>query len=485
MGCPSAGDSDSGGALTPLARPTQEKRQQLMNELRLLCDGSTAGVRGMIRYFGAYFSPESSAIKVALEYMDAGSLDSLLGTVGPFPEGILARIAADVLDGLAWLHGVKGLVHRDIKPGNILMNSRGEPKLSDFGISTALELDAGAQAGGAGHSLGRSVRNGVTGAAHGRPAGGGPGGLTSHPWGSRGNLHAAAAASMGLEPSGRGTLCYMSPERLSSQPYGFSADLWSLGMTLLVCATGLFPYATDEGPVGTMLEILDCNPLSHRQEVAAACSSLSPACLSFLAACLSRDPTKRPSAPQARASPWCCASAAPHGAVAAFLAHSTQGGDPASPSRAAAQAAMAAFESLAQMFAAHYYRLLDAPRGEGDATWQGAVGGIYAAHAQLTLVRAPHGAGDAPPSVAAHGPAAICGALGAGGETSHSVGQLDCQPLQCGGGQGADGVLVHASGTVVVAFEQRRFAEVFTLVPGTGDDGRWFVVNHWRREWTM
>ena len=464
--------------LSPAA--PQEKRLQLMNELRLLCDGSTAGVRGMIRYFGAYFSPESSAIKVALEYMDAGSLESLLGTVGPFPEGILARIAADVLDGLAWLHGVKGLVHRDIKPGNILMNSRGEPKLSDFGISTALELDTGAQAAGGGHSLGRSVRNGVTGAQHGRSHGTG-GGLTSHPWGSRGNLPGSAAASVGMEPSGRGTLCYMSPERLSSQPYGFSADLWSLGMTLLVCATGLFPYATDAGPVGTMLEILDCNPLSHRPEVAAATAALSPACLAFLAACLSRDPTRRPSAAQARASPWACTSAAPHASVAAFLAHSAQGGDPASPSRAAAQAAMAAFESLAQMFAAHYYRLLDAPRGEGDATWHGALGGIYAAHAQLTLVRG----GEPACSESVHGPAGICLALAAGGETSHTVGQLDCQPLQCGGGQGADGVLVHASGTVVVAFEQRRFAEVFTLVPGSGDDGRWFVVNHWRREWTM
>lgn len=67
--------------------------------------------------------------------MDAGSLETLVRRAGPLPEGVVARIAADVLDGLAWLHRDRRMVHLDIKPGNILLNSAGEPKITDFGIS--------------------------------------------------------------------------------------------------------------------------------------------------------------------------------------------------------------------------------------------------------------------------------------------------------------------------------------------------------------
>ena len=432
----------------------QEKRLQLMNELRLLCDGSTAGVRGLIRYFGAYFSPESSAIKVALEYMDAGSLQSLLLRVGAFPEGILARIAADVLDGLAWLHSVKALVHRDIKPANILMNSAGEPKLSDFGNSTALDLDMAASTGG--DALGRSVVQTI-----------GRNGHSHH--------HAVAASSSAAPPSGRGTLYYMSPERLSSQPYGFSADIWSLGLTLLECATGIYPYATDTGPVSTMLEIMDCDPLTHHAGCAAqARARVSHSGQAFLRACLDRNPGGRPSASQARHAEWCSAAACSHAEVAAFLATPSSGvsGDAASQQ-------MAYIQSLGQLFAAHYYCLLDAPRGDASS-WHAQLGGIYAPHAHLTWLVDGH----IPCQCA--GPLDICAALAGARESSHHVGHLDCQPLLGRGASSGDGVLVHVTGTVVIAFEQFRFVEVFTLLPCAGGDpdteGRWFVVNHWRRE---
>lgn len=75
-----------------------------------------------------------------LELMDAGSLEDVISLyrvakVKPqIDEGVLAKVAIQILCGLSYLHG-KNQIHRDIKPANILLNSRGEVKLSDFGIA--------------------------------------------------------------------------------------------------------------------------------------------------------------------------------------------------------------------------------------------------------------------------------------------------------------------------------------------------------------
>lgn len=49
------------------------------------------------------------------------------------------KYCAFVFKGLCYLHGVRHLVHRDIKPANLLVNLKGEPKITDFGISAGLE----------------------------------------------------------------------------------------------------------------------------------------------------------------------------------------------------------------------------------------------------------------------------------------------------------------------------------------------------------
>jgi|APGre2960657444_1045066.scaffolds.fasta_scaffold00212_14 serine/threonine protein kinase len=323
--------------------------------------------------------------------MDAGSLETLVARAGPLPDSVLARVAADVLEGLAWLHREKRMIHRDIKPANILLNSSGLPKITDFGVSTVLDVGA-------------------------------------------------SRAGVGASGSAKGTLCYMSPERLASQPYSFSCDIWSLAVTLLECSQGRYPFHTDQGPVSTMLEIMDCEaPLP----VEGSCSPLFRA---FLGACLRRDPRERPDALQARRLDWCHSGAAPYPTVAAFLASVF---DPHE-----------ALQSLAQMFAAHYYRLIDAPPHERFA-----LQGLYRADASFTLAG----------RIAVRGPEAICAALAALGETSHSPTHLDCQPFEGGG------VLVLASGTVIASFETHRFCESFSLLPE--EEGHWFLVNHWRQEY--
>ena len=77
-------------------------------------------------------------VAVTLEFMDIGGLDTLLEKSGPVPEKVLACIAFQVLWGLAYLKHEKR-VHRDIKPPNILINSEGQVKLTDFGISKSLQ----------------------------------------------------------------------------------------------------------------------------------------------------------------------------------------------------------------------------------------------------------------------------------------------------------------------------------------------------------
>ena len=61
-----------------------------------------------------------------------------MARIGAFPEPIVGRIAGQVLRGLVYLHKDRHLLHRDLKPSNILINARGEVKISDFGVSGQL-----------------------------------------------------------------------------------------------------------------------------------------------------------------------------------------------------------------------------------------------------------------------------------------------------------------------------------------------------------
>jgi serine/threonine protein kinase len=76
-----------------------------------------------------------------LELMDLGSLGSIIkkaaklnSSYPKIPEPVLACIAQQILNGLAFIHLCEKYVHRDIKPDNILVGKTGEVKLTDFGI---------------------------------------------------------------------------------------------------------------------------------------------------------------------------------------------------------------------------------------------------------------------------------------------------------------------------------------------------------------
>lgn len=80
----------------------------------------------------------------------------------------------------------------------------------------------------------------------------------------------------------------MSPERIRNQAYTFTADIWSLGLTLVECALGRYPYTVDKGPVATMLEITDNAP------PALPLGYFSGEFADFVAQCLQKDPLSRP-----------------------------------------------------------------------------------------------------------------------------------------------------------------------------------------------
>lgn len=220
----------------------KDKRQQLLNEIRTLCEARRA--HGLVEFYGAFYSPDSGQISIALEYMDGGSLADIVRTKKSIPEPILSLITRKVLQGLHFLHAERHMVHRDIKPANLLLNLNGEPKITDFGISAGLD-----------------------------------------------NSIAMCATFVG-------TVTYMSPERINNQYYSFPADIWSLGLTLLECATGIFPYNANKGPVNLMLQVMeDPSPTPPADK-------FSPEFRDFVDSCLLKDSNQRPTAEQLLAHPF-------------------------------------------------------------------------------------------------------------------------------------------------------------------------------------
>ncbi|CAI0418987.1 unnamed protein product [Linum tenue] len=220
----------------------KEKRQQLLTEIRTLCEAPC--YEGLVEFHGAFYTPDSGQISIALEYMDGGSLADILRLRKSMPEPVLSFMFQKLLHGLSYLHGERHLVHRDIKPANMLVNLKGESKITDFGISAGLE-----------------------------------------------NSVAMCATFVG-------TVTYMSPERIRNENYSYPADIWSLGLALFECGTGEFPYTANDGPVNLMLQILDDPSPSPPRD------KFSPEFCSFIDVCLLKDPDARPTADQLLTHPF-------------------------------------------------------------------------------------------------------------------------------------------------------------------------------------
>src|SRR5699024_3559686 len=81
---------------------------------------------------------EGSATYIVMELVEAPTLSAVVTEQGPLPPGTVAAIGDQVLSALQAAHN-EGIVHRDVKPGNIMVASNGRVKLTDFGIAQAVD----------------------------------------------------------------------------------------------------------------------------------------------------------------------------------------------------------------------------------------------------------------------------------------------------------------------------------------------------------
>ena len=182
-------------------------------------------------------------------FMAGGSVLHIMkyGHPDGLSEPVIATIARDVLKGLDYVHK-NGHIHRDIKAGNVLIDRDGSVKLGDFGVAATGGGDRG---------------------------------------GSWGNDRAARTTFVG-------TPCWMAPEVMEqTQGYGSSADIWSLGITMLEMANGHAPFAKFP-PMKVLLMTLQNPPPSLEDR--SGQRHFSRHMRDVVARCLQKDPALRPSA---------------------------------------------------------------------------------------------------------------------------------------------------------------------------------------------
>eukprot|EP01122_Echinamoeba_exundans_P008340 TRINITY_DN2750_c0_g1_i2.p1 TRINITY_DN2750_c0_g1~~TRINITY_DN2750_c0_g1_i2.p1 ORF type:complete len:892 (-),score=162.12 TRINITY_DN2750_c0_g1_i2:84-2759(-) len=202
----------------------------------------------IVRYFGS--EVDKNNVYVFLEYAPGGSISSLLVQYGSFHESLIKVYAKDILNGLDYLHE-NGIAHRDIKGGNILVDTTGHAKLADFGCSKSME------------------------------------GLATQDQQFKTML---------------GTPYWMAPEVMRQMPGGYDgrkADIWSFACTIIEMAAGKPPWADEYTQVAALVFAV-----ATTESIPNIPDHLSDDCKNFLKLCLQRDPNSRPTAAELLRHRW-------------------------------------------------------------------------------------------------------------------------------------------------------------------------------------
>ena len=168
---------------------------------------------GIVAIFDVGENPENGDPYIVLEYVAGESLNRILAREKKLPLGTALQLVEEVAEALDYAHA-QGVIHRDVKPGNILLTEDGHAKIADFGIAKL-------------------------------------------------NL-----AHFTLPGKVLGTPAYMSPEQLSGEGVDGRSDLFSLGVILYAMVTGHSPF---QGNSATTV----CFKVANREPVAASALDLT------------------------------------------------------------------------------------------------------------------------------------------------------------------------------------------------------------------
>ncbi|KAL7750057.1 Protein kinase [Sorochytrium milnesiophthora] len=216
-------------AIKTMELAKQPRPELIVDEILIMKESTHPNI---VNYLDSYLV--KNELWVIMELMEGGPLNEVIENAVSLHEDVIARITRETLAGLSHLHS-KSIIHRDIKSDNLLLDSHGRVKITDFGFCAKLNDD-------------RSKRVTMV-----------------------------------------GTPYWMAPEVVKQKEYSYKIDIWSLGIMVIEMIEGEPPYLDEEPLKALYLIATHGTPKLKRPE------KVSASCKDFLAASLNVNPAKRAS----------------------------------------------------------------------------------------------------------------------------------------------------------------------------------------------